>query len=129
MERETREDGAFLFFGARQFVITFDGRKENGSSVSVEVVANDGMTEGLHVYADLVCAAGMDAKLDEGIEMQLFEDLVVGERRFAATVGDHGAGFARMFHDGQVDGAFWLGEGAMDNSLIQLFCRAVLEDA
>ena len=33
---------------------------------AVEGVADDGMAEGLHVDADLVGAAGLDADLDQG---------------------------------------------------------------
>ena len=65
MEGETREDGAFLFFGERQFVVAFDGREEDGAAVAIELVADDGMTEGLHVYADLVGASGVDLELYE----------------------------------------------------------------
>ena len=63
VEAEAGEDGAFLFFGAGQFEVPFDGRQEDGAAVAVEVIAGDGMAEGLHVDADLVGASGMDTKL------------------------------------------------------------------
>src|ERR1700753_3740793 len=61
---EAGEDGAVLFFGFGELEVSFDGREEDGFAVAVEVVAGDGVADGLHVDADLVGAAGMDSKLE-----------------------------------------------------------------
>jgi hypothetical protein len=46
--------------------VFFRGETRDGVWGTVECVADDGMTEGLGMDADLVSAAGFDADLDEG---------------------------------------------------------------
>ena len=53
---------------------------------------------------------------------------IVGECGLAAAVDDHGSQFCGVFHDGLVDAALWLGEGALDYAQIELFYFAVFED-
>jgi len=80
------------------------------------------------VDADLVGAAGVNAKLEVRIGADCFEDFVVGEGGFTAAVDDHDAGFGRVFHDGLVDGSFFLGWGALDDALVDFLYVAVFED-
>ena len=127
MQGKTGEDGAFLFFGLGELEIAFEGREQDGAGFAIEFVANDGIAEGLHVDADLVGAAGVDAELYQGIEAKVFEDLVVGEGGLAVAVDDHGAGFGGVFHDGHVDAAAGLREAALDEPLVELFDVAVFE--
>ena len=68
MEAKALQDGPFLFVVPGQFEIAFEGGYQYGAGISVYVVADNGVSEMLHVYADLVGAAGMDAELYEGIE-------------------------------------------------------------
>ena len=65
MPGEPGEKGAFVFFVEGEFEIPFERREKDWFGVAVEVVADDGVTEGLHVDADLVGAAGMDLELDQ----------------------------------------------------------------
>jgi len=79
------------------------------------------------VDADLVGAAGVDTKLEEGVGADGFEELVVGEGGLTASVDDHQAGFGRVFHDGEVDGSLTFGGCSVDDALVDLFDGAVFE--
>ena len=59
MQGEAGEDGAFFFFGLGEFEVAFEGGEEDGACFAVEFVTNNGVAEGLHVYTDLVGAAGV----------------------------------------------------------------------
>lgn len=69
VEGETRKDRALFIFGTRQLVVAFDRRQEDGFAVAIELVAEDGMAQGLHMDAYLVRAAGVDTELDQRKEM------------------------------------------------------------
>jgi len=109
VEGEAGKDGAFLFFLLAELVVAFYGGEEDGAAVAVKVVADDGVSEGLHMDTDLVGAAGMDAELDQGEEPEFFDDFVVGEGGLAAAVGYHLAGLCGMLHYRQVDATLLLG--------------------
>ena len=66
VQGETGEEGAFVFLVAGEFEVAFEGAKKNRFGVAVEFVADDRVAERLHVYADLVGAAGMDLELHQG---------------------------------------------------------------
>lgn len=85
------------------------------------------MAEGLAVDADLVGTAGMDTVLHEGVGAELFKDFIIGEGGLAFAIDHHLAGFCRMLHDGQVDAALFLGEGALGEALVDLFYFAIFE--
>ncbi len=102
--------------------VGFGGGGEEGDSVrgSVEVVADDGVAEGLHVDADLMGAAGLDADLDEGEGAvgggETLEDVDVGDGgadAFAAegSAGGHAGATDEVAGDGEVDGDVGLPEG------------------
>jgi len=127
VQGETGKDGAFLFLILGEFEIAFEGGEQDGAGVAIEFVADDGMTESLHMDTDLVGAAGVDAELHEGVESEVFENLIVGERGLAIAIDDHGACLGGMFHDGKVDAAAGLCEAALDETLIKFFDVAVFK--
>lgn len=118
-----------MFFVAGELEISFERRQVYGFGVAVEFVADDGVPERLHMYADLMGAAGVNLELHQREEAELFFDLIVCERGLAVAVGDHHAGFCRMFHDGQVDAAFFLRQCALHQSLVYFFYASVFENA
>ena len=128
MEGHTAEEGAFFFLVFRQFEIPFDRRKVDGSAVAIEVVAGDGMAQGLHVYADLMGAAGMDLELHEREQAQFFDHFKIGEGGLAFLVDHHHPLFGGMLHDGEVDAAFFLRKRALDETLVDLFDGTFFKD-
>ena len=54
--------------GVEEVAVKVELRREAGDDVrgAVECVADDGVAEGLHVYANLMGTAGFDADFDEG---------------------------------------------------------------
>ncbi len=109
--------------------VVFGGGGEEGDSVgcSVEVVADDGVAEGLHVDADLMGAAGLDADLDEGEGAvgggEALEDVDVGDGgadAFAAegSAGGHAGATDEVTGDGEVDGGVIFCNVAVDEGEI-----------
>ena len=127
MQRHAMEDGALVLFIPAQLIIPFEGGDEDGAAVTVGVVAGDGMTQGLHVDADLVGAAGVDAELHQGVKTQLFQYFVVGEGGLAFFVDYHDARLGGMLHDGQIDAALGRVGDALDNALVDLLYGPFLE--
>ncbi len=92
---------------------------------SVEGVADDGVAEGLHVDADLVGAAGLDADLDEGEgtigSSETFEDVDVGDGGASVgAAGGHAGAADEVAGDGEVDGDVVFGEVAVDEGEVGL---------
>jgi len=85
------------------------------------------MDKVLHVYADLVGAAGVDAELNEGVESQLFLYFVVGQGCLPFLIDDHDSLFSGMLHEAGVDAAFFLRKGALDDTGIDFFYRPLFE--
>ncbi len=92
---------------------------------AVERVADDGVAEGLHVDADLVGAAGLDADLDEGEGAvgggEALEDGDVRDGGAAVgAAGGHAGAADEVAGDGEVDGDVVLGDVAVDEGEVGL---------
>ncbi len=87
---------------------------------SVECVADDRVAEGLHVDADLVGAAGLDADLDEGegavggLVMRSSTLTWETAERPVGAAGGHAGAADEVAGDGEVDGDVVLCEVAVD---------------
>ena len=122
--RGVEEVAVELEFGLEVGVRFGEGGEEwDAVRGSVEVVADDGVAEGLHVDADLMCAAGLDADFDEG------EGAVGGAEALEyVDVGYGGTdAFAEGSASGHADAADEVsGDGEVDGDVV--FCQMAVDE-
>lgn len=125
--------GEYKSRGVEEVAIERDGRWRMSDVVrrSIEAVANDRVSEGLKMDANLVGATGLDANFDQGevaVERRVnaLENLYVGDGRpYAFTVrgaaGGHASAPDEIAADGKPDGDVVFGKATVDESDVGLF--------
>jgi hypothetical protein len=97
------------------------GRRDHGRA-AIKPVAEDRVTDGLHVDPQLVAAAGQRAQFDAGRRRFARQNPPIGARRFSAIVIDHLQRTVRPVDDQrQVDAASVLGQHPVDPRQIGFF--------
>jgi len=100
---------------------------DEGRRLAVEGVADDGMTGGGEVDADLVGAAGGRGDFDEGGAVEALTDAVDGARRTSAFDYCHALAVSRVAADGAFDDSFRLLDASLHEGEVELLDAALLQ--
>ena len=92
---------------------------------TVERVTDDGMTDRGAVEANLVGASGFEAKVNEGVVTEAFENVPVGDGEASPVVyvqDRHLFAIARMASNGEIDCAVFLARGTVNEAEVFALC-------